>query len=180
MQVLSAIKAAGQWTEKVDAITSEDYALGILAGCGGLLFGAQLLEHAAGMEPCPLCLMQRLWFFAAGFIALAGLMHNPRWGIYPLLTIAAALTGGGFSIRQLWLQSLPPEQAPACGAGINYMLENLPWSQVLQAMMAGTGDCAEEPPLLGLPIPLWALAGFAAIIAAAALQWRTRSSMPNS
>lgn len=160
--------------------TSEDYALGILACCGSLLFGAQLLEHVAGMTPCPLCLMQRLWFFAAGFAALGGLAHNPRWGIYPLLTIAAALAGSGFSIRQLWLQSLPSDQLPACGAGIGYMLENLPWSQVLQAMISGTGDCAEEPPLLGLPIPLWALAGFGAIIAAAALQWRTRGPMPIS
>ena len=154
---------------------SRDYALGIVGGCGGLLFAAQLLEHVGGMEPCPLCLMQRLWFFAAGFIALAGLAHNPRWGIYPLLTSAAALTGGGFSIRQLWLQSLPPDQAPACSAGISYMLENLPWSQALQAMVSGTGDCAEEPPFLGLPIPLWALAGFAAILLAAALQWRARA-----
>ena len=90
---------------------SEGAAALIVAGTGFLLAGALIMEHIFMMEPCPLCLMQRIWFAIAGLLALAALIHSPRWGIYPLLTIVAALIGGGFSIRQLWLQSLPARRA---------------------------------------------------------------------
>ena len=160
----------------IGRFTAPEYALAIVAICGGLVFAGLVLEFGlSGMEPCPLCLMQRLWFLIAGLIAYGGLAHNPRWGIYPLLTMVAALTGGGFAIRQLWLQSLPDEQASSCGPpGLDYMFEVLPLSDVLKAMASGTSDCASEPPFLGIPIPVWALAGFAAVIVAAVLQWRAK------
>ena len=103
--------------------TAGDLALVTLAVCGVLLFGAHVMEHVFAMVPCPLCLMQRLWFYAAGLFVVAGLLHDPRWGIYPLLTLISAVIGGGFSIRQLYLQSLPPDQVPACGPSLDYMFE---------------------------------------------------------
>lgn len=145
----------------------------IVAGCGFLLAGALVMEHIFMMDPCPLCLMQRIWFAIAGLLALAALIHSPRWGIYPLLTIVAALIGGGFSIRQLWLQSLPADQVPACGPGMTYMLENFPLADVLAAMTSGTGDCAEVAWQFGLTIPGWALVGFIAIVIVAAAQLKT-------
>ena len=145
----------------------------IVAGTGFLLAGALIMEHIFMMDPCPLCLMQRVWFAIAGLLALAALIHSPRWGIYPLLTIVAALIGGGFSIRQLWLQSLPADQVPACGPGMDYMLENFPLGDVLTAMTSGTGDCAEVVWQFGLTIPGWALVGFVAIIVVAGLQLRS-------
>lgn len=152
---------------------SEDLALATLALCAVLLGGAQVMEHAFGMVPCPLCLMQRLWFFAAGLFAVAGLLHDPRWGIYPLLSLLSALTGAGFSIRQLYLQSLPADQVPACGPDINYMFEAFPLSEVLAAMTRGTGDCAAVTwSFLGISIPGWALLGFLAVIVLAVLQLR--------
>ena len=158
----------------IGRFTAPEYALAIVAICGGLVFAGLVLEFGlSGMEPCPLCLMQRLWFLIAGLIAYGGLAHNPRWGIYPLLTMVAALTGGGFAIRQLWLQSLPAEQVPAC-VHLQSMFKYQPLSDVLKAMASGTGDCASEPPFLGIPIPVWALAGFAAVIVAAVLQWRAK------
>ena len=159
----------------IGRFTAPEYALAIVAMCGGLVFAALVLEHGLpGMEPCPLCLMQRLWFLIAGLIAYGGLAHNPRWGIYPLLTMVAALTGGGFAIRQLWLQSLPAEQGSGCGSNLQYRFEVQPLFDVLKAMASGTSDCASEPPFLGIPIPVWALAGFAAVIVAAVLQWRAK------
>lgn len=153
---------------------SEALALLMLSACGALLFGALIFEHAFDMVPCPLCLMQRIWFFAAGLFALVGLLHNPRWGIYPLLSILSALIGAGFSIRQLYLQSLPADQVPACGPNINYMIEVFPLSDVLAAMTSGTGDCAEVMwRFLGLSIPGWALVGFAAIVLLGIAQIRT-------
>jgi len=154
----------------------EALATAIVIVCGGLLCGALVMEHAFGMAPCPLCLMQRIWFFFAGIAAFAGLMHNPRWGIYPLLTIVAATVGGGFSIRQLWLQSLPADQVPACGPGMDYLFANFPLAEVLTLMTQGTGDCAAVSwQFLGLTIPGWALVGFASLIVLAALQWRAGS-----
>jgi disulfide bond formation protein DsbB len=152
-------------------LTSENLALWILALCGALLFGALIMEHAFDMVPCPLCLMQRIWFFAAGLFAFIGLLHDPRWGIYPVLSIASAVTGAGFSLRQLYLQSLPADQVPTCGPDINYMIEVFPWSEVLAAMTRGTGDCAAVTwSFLGLSIAGWALVGFVAVAGLAVIQ----------
>lgn len=154
-------------------VSSENLALWTLALCGALLFGALVMEHVFDQVPCPLCLMQRIWFFAAGLFAFVGLMHDPRWGIYPLLSIVSALVGGGFSVRQLYLQSLPEDQVPACGPDINYMIEVFPLSDVLAAMTRGTGDCAEVTwSFLGLALPGWALLGFAAVVLLAVAQLR--------
>ena len=141
--------------------------------CGSLLVGALIMEYAFAMAPCPLCLMQRIWFFVAGAFAFGSLLHNPRLGIYPLCSIVAAVIGGGFSIRQLYLQGLPPDQVPSCGPDMSYMLEAFPLTDVLIAMTRGTGDCAEVAwSFLGLSIPGWALVGFAALTVMAALQLR--------
>lgn len=151
---------------------SEAAAALIVGGAGFLLAGALVMEHVWDMDPCPLCLMQRVWFAIAGLLSLAALVHSPRWGIYPLLTILAAVVGGGFSIRQLYLQSLPEDQVPACGPDMSYMLENFPLADVLAAMTRGTGDCAEVVWQFGLTIPGWALVGFLAITGLAIVQLR--------
>ena len=152
---------------------SETLALYILALTGCLLFGALVMEHFFALVPCPLCLMQRIWFFAAGLFAFIGLLHNPRWGIYPLLSIASAITGAGFSIRQLYLQSLPADQVPACGPDITYMIDAFPLKDLLAAMTRGTGDCAAVSwQFLGLSIPAWALLGFGAIVVLGIAQLR--------
>lgn len=156
----------------------ETLALATLALCGGLVTGALVMEHLFGHVPCPLCLMQRIWFFVAGLCIAAGLLHDSRLGIYPVLTALAAMVGGGFSIRQLWLQSLPPDQVPACGPNINYMIEVFPASDVLRAMTQGTGDCAAvDWTFLGLSFAGWALVGFAAVIALCILQLRAVSRL---
>jgi protein dithiol:quinone oxidoreductase len=153
--------------------SAENLALATLALCGAVLFGALVLEHLFDLVPCPLCLMQRIWFFIAGLCVVAGLLHEPRWGIYPLLTALAALVGGGFAIRQLYLQSLPADQVPACGPDINYMFEAFPLGDVLAAMTRGTGDCAAVAgSFLGVSIPGWALLGFILVVVLAILQLR--------
>lgn len=158
---------------KVFAYGCETWAVALVFLSGGLLFGALIMEHVFEVAPCPLCLMQRIWFFVAGAFAYASLLHNPRWGIYPLCSGVAASIGGGFSIRQLYLQSLPADQVPACGPDMAYMLDAFPLSEILIAMTQGTGDCAEVSwSFFGLTIPAWALLGFAAILVAAVLQLR--------
>ncbi len=143
---------------------------------GALLCIALFMEHVMGLAPCPLCMMQRLWVAVVALIAYASLVHNPRWGIYPLFGCLAAVVGGGFSLRQLWLQSLPADQVPACGPDLQYMLEAFPLSDVLVAMTSGTGDCAEVSwSLLGISIPGWVLLGFAVLLATNIMQLRQGS-----
>jgi disulfide bond formation protein DsbB len=151
---------------------NQTFAAALVAATGAMLGGAQFIEHVMNLTPCPLCLMQRIWVMIVGAIALAGLAHNPRILIYPLLSFLAAMTGAGFSSRQLYLQSLPPDQVPACGAPLDYLLEG-PLRDLLREMTLGGGNCAEVSfSLIGISIPGWALLGFLALAGLAALQGR--------
>lgn len=151
-----------------------DWALAVVILGGSMLGIALVMEHVFALAPCPLCLMQRIWIFFGALAAYVGLLHNPRLGIYPLATIACSIIGAGFSLRQLWLQSLPADQVPACGPDLAYMFEAFPLTEVIAAMTQGTGDCAKVSfSFLGISIPGWALLGFLVLGATAALQWRS-------
>lgn len=153
-------------------LTQERLALAILALVAGVLTFALVLEHISLLEPCALCLMQRLWFVSVGLIVLAGLAHNRAHRVYATATIVAAAIGCGFAIRQLWLQSLPADEVPACGPGINYMIDAFPFADVLRAMVLGTGNCAEVVwRFLGLSIPGWSLVSFGTIILISLSRW---------
>jgi disulfide bond formation protein DsbB len=152
---------------------TQGWALAALAVCAGLGGGAQFMEHVIGLDPCPLCLMQRIWVLLAGLVVCLALADNLHRGIYPLTVIACSLIGGGFSIRQLYLQSLPPDAVPLCGPDLDYMIDVFPFSETLRAMILGTGNCAEvDWSLLGISIAGWALAGFAFLVVLALYWWR--------
>ena len=155
---------------------ADHWAITICVTTGVLLCVALIMEYALGLSPCPLCMMQRIWVALTGLIAYASLAHNPRWGIYPLLGGISAMVGGGFSIRQLWLQNLPNDQVPACAPDLSYMLEAFPIADVLAAMMSGTGDCAEISwTFLGISLPGWLLLFFGALLAMNIMQIRQGS-----
>ena len=141
-----------------------------LALVGAMIGGAQYMEHVLAQDPCPLCLMQRLWTMSAGFAVVAGLAHNPRNIAYPLVALVCTAVGGGFSIRQLWLQHLPADQVPACTPDMAYMIDAFPLAEIVHAMTYGTGNCAKVTwTLFGLSIAAWALVGFVALAAAIVL-----------
>ncbi len=152
---------------------SEIWNFCILALAAALLGGALFMEYVEGLAPCPLCMMQRIWVMAIGVIACISIAHNPRLRIYPLLMATTAVIGGSFSIRQLWLQSLPADQVPACGPDLAYMIDAFPLSELLRAMTSGTGDCAKVAlRVVGISIPGWALIGFLTFFVFAVMQWR--------
>ena len=152
---------------------SEQWALAICILSGGLLCIVLVMEHAMGLSPCPLCMMQRIWLALVGLTAYASLAHSPRWGIYPLVGGVFAIIGSGFSLRQIWLQNLPKDQVPSCGPDLAYMIESFPLSDLLAAMTSGTGDCAEVSwSLLGLSIPAWLFAGFMVLLFGCVMQIR--------
>jgi len=117
------------------------------------------------------CMFQRVAVCAVGVLLLIAFLQNPgRRGaaVYAFLTLLFAGAGAGFAARQIWLQSLPKDQVPACGMGLNYMLETLPLTEVIGRVLKGSGECAEQGwLLLGLAIPAWTFVFFIAMIAAA-------------
>jgi len=143
------------------------YRVSLLAGflvCTGLIAFALYAQYVLMMDPCPLCILQRVTFIAMGAVFLIGGLHAPaRWGrwIYVALLVAIALTGVGIASRHLWIQSLPPDQVPSCGAPLGYMLETRASHGgligVLAKVLSGSGECARVQPILGLPMPLWSL-----------------------
>lgn len=145
------------------------FALGFLV-CAGLLAWAFWLEHVEGLEPCPLCMFQRVAFVAIALVFLVGTFHSPgrvgAW-IYAILLFLASAAGAALATRQVWLQSLPKDQVPACGMGIGYMLETMPFFDVIRRVLEGSGECAEKGwVFLGLSIAGWTLAFFVAIAVA--------------
>jgi len=142
-------------------------ALGLIT-CLSLICAAFYFEYVKDMEPCPLCMAQRLVIYAAGAVFFVNLIANPQgWGqrVGAAAVILVNMGGAALAIRQLWLQSLPADQVPACGPGLDYMMEVLPWQDVVGVMLRGTGDCAEVHwVFLGLSIPGWTLVAFCCFI----------------
>ncbi len=152
-------------------ISSRTIFLVIFLFCCGLMATGYIMEHVYDLEPCPLCMTQRVFIVLAGFVALIGCLHNPALlgtRIYSGLIALMAATGGGFSIRQLYLQSLPADKAPACGPSVDYILETFPLSKALQMMLKGDGNCAEVLwRFMGISIPGWTLVAFLMIVGSA-------------
>lgn len=141
--------------------------LGYLAGflmCAGLLAFALYLQYVEQQDPCPLCILQRAAFIAMMVLFLIAALHGPRRRgafVYSALLFVIAGVGAAIAGRQVWLQHLPPDKVPACGPGLEYMLEQFPLAQALQKIFAGSGECAEAGwRFLGLTIAGWSLVWF--------------------
>jgi len=136
--------------------------------CAALLAVAFYMEYVMNLEPCPLCWLQRYAFMAIGVVSLIGALHNPAgWAgrIYGLLLGLFSAAGLALAGRQLWLQSLPEDQVPACGPSVEYMLDVLPWLDVLKTAIQGTGDCAKVLwTFMGLSIAGWTAVFFSFLI----------------
>jgi disulfide bond formation protein DsbB len=146
------------------------YLIGALV-CAGLMGWALWLQYGLGLDPCPLCSLQRMAVIAIGLVFLVAAIHNPgRLGasVYAGLTVIIGLFGTVTAMRHVWIQSLPKDEVPACGMGLNYMLETMPLADVLEKVFKGSGECAEAGwYFLGLAIPSWTLVFFIAMMVAA-------------
>jgi disulfide bond formation protein DsbB len=136
-------------------------ALGALV-CALLLGYGYYLQYVDGLQPCPLCLVQRLFFYAVLIVFLLAAVHGRwRW-LYASLVMLFAAGGVAAAGRQVWLQSLPPDKVPQCGPDLYFMLENFPLSRTLKTLVSGTGECAVvDWTFLGFSIAEWSLGWFA-------------------
>ena len=133
-------------------------------GCLFLIFAAMYMEHVMELAPCSLCIFQRVAVIAIGLISIIAAVHNPlRTGVkaYGLITVLLSAAGGAIATRQLYLQSLPKDQVPACGPGLDYLMDVFSMQDVIQMVLIGDGNCAEIAwSFLEISIPGWALIGF--------------------
>ncbi|HRP36118.1 MAG TPA: disulfide bond formation protein B [Gammaproteobacteria bacterium] len=140
--------------------------------CGGLLAYALYAQHGLGLEPCPLCVFQRVAVLALGFVFLAAYAHNPGRGgarIYGGLAVAAAGGGMVFAGRQLWLQGLPADQVPECGPGLNFIMDVFPFWEAVKMVFQGSGDCAKiDWTFLGISMAGWVLISLVGLASIAA------------
>ncbi len=132
-----------------------------------LLGFAIFLQKVLHEDPCPLCMVQRYTFLTIGVISLIAALHGPKKTgtyFYGSLATLFSLAGIGVSSRHIWLQHLPKDQVPACGPGLDYMLDHFPMADVLKELVHGSGECAARGwDFLGLNIPEWALVWFSLI-----------------
>jgi protein dithiol:quinone oxidoreductase len=133
---------------------------GFLA-CACLLAYAYYTQFFLHLEPCPLCIFQRIGVFVLGLVFLVAALHDPGHvgrRLYALLLGAAALATIGVAWRHLYIQSLPPDSVPACGASLDFMLKVFSLSEVLVKVLTGSGECAKITwEFLGLAMPAWVL-----------------------
>ena len=137
------------------------------AVCCGLMGFALFAQHVLLLDPCPLCVFQRVAVISIGVIFLVAALHDPSGAgriVYGLLLGLAAIGGGAVAGRHAWLQQLPPDQVPSCGPGLDYMLDTLPFTEVLGKVFRGSGECAEIVwQFLGLSMPGWVLVWMAVL-----------------
>jgi len=147
----------------------------ISLACVALLAFGLYLQHAVGLEPCPMCIVQRYLFILVALVAGIGAAlpaGATRWaaGLMALLS----LTGAGVAARQSWLQWFPPE-ITTCGRDLFGMIESFPLKRVIPMVFRGSGDCsAVDWTFLGLSIANWSFLVFVGFVLTAMLLWLRR------
>jgi len=136
--------------------------------CAALLGYAYYLQYALGLEPCPLCMIQRAFFYVVMAVFFIAALHGPaRVGtaIYSTLIVLFAIGGAATAGRQVWLQHLPADKVPQCGPDLYFMLQNFPLSRTIAKVFYGSGECAAvDWKFLGLSIAGWALVWFSLFV----------------
>ncbi|MGA6103611.1 disulfide bond formation protein B [Pseudomonas solani] len=147
--------------------------------CVAVMGGALYLEHAMGLEPCPLCIVQRIFIILFGVVCLIAALHALQARgrrVYSGLALLFAAGGAATAGRQVWLQGVPADQLPACLPSLEYMMDALPFQEIIKLMLHGTADCAEVTwTLFGMSIPEWSLLAFAGCILFSLYQMLRRS-----
>lgn len=139
-----------------------------LASIVGMAF-ALYLQYYQKLEPCPLCIFQRVGLMGMGLISLIAFLHHPKalWTRRTYALLATLSVGWSFLVaaRHVWLQHLPPEDVPACGPGLDYWLDTFPLKDVVQKVLHGSGECAViDWTFLGQSLPTWALVFFSGLL----------------
>lgn len=136
--------------------------VGVVVFCLGLLGYGLFLQHYRGLEPCPLCVFQRIAIIGLAVAFALAVPVADGWRamrrVVAVLIGLVAVAGSGVAIRHLYIQSLPPGEVPVCGATLDYMWDVFPAMDVLRKVLTGSGECAKiDWTFLGLAMPAWVL-----------------------
>ena len=153
----------------------------------GFLFCAALMGYALyaqfhlHLEPCLLCIFQRVAVIALGVVFLMAAVHNPKaWGsrVYGTALLLLAIGGGIVAGRHIYVQHLPEYLAPPCGPGFGYLFAHLPFGKFLVQAFTGSADCSIVTwRFLGLTMPEWLLAWFVVLgLGGLLVNWKKRSA----
>jgi len=142
--------------------------------CASMIAVAGYFQFIKGLEPCPLCSLQRMSVLLVGIVFLLATLQNPKSigiRIYGFFITVLALAGAAVSAWHIRLQNLPEDQVPDCGPGLNFMLDNFPLSDAIDMIFRGSGECAEVLwTFVGISIPGWTLAAFVLLTAMGSMQ----------
>jgi len=147
--------------------------LGLALWCVALLLFGLYLQHAQGLEPCPMCIVQRYALMGVAVLALAlaagrGVQWH-RWGSVAVVLVAGF--GAVTAARQSWLQWFPPE-VYSCGRDFYGMIESFPLRRAIPMIFRGSGDCTQiDWTFLGLSIANWSFLNFIAMAVVAIVLW---------
>jgi protein dithiol:quinone oxidoreductase len=129
--------------------------------CAALIGYASYSQLHLGLEPCPLCIFQRIGIALLGLVFLAAAVHHPQGRgryLYALAIAVTALATSLVAARHVYVQSLPPGSLPSCGAPLTVLLKFTPLWQVVRKVLTGSGECSEVNwSFLGLAMPAWVL-----------------------
>ncbi len=158
-------------------------AFGAIALAGATLLGVgYYLQFVTGLEPCPMCIVQRVCYIGVTVLALIATAHGPgRIGqrVYSVMIGLPAIVGLGVAARQTWLQHLPADQVPECGPGLSFMLEMYAPFEVLKRTLRGTGDCAKvDWTFLSLSIAEWSAICFSSLLVLLVIQFMRARDRP--
>lgn len=139
-------------------------AAGAVVCFGSVAYAIAWLQGQLLLDPCPLCVLARVAFIAAGVVFLVAAIHGAGpvgQRVYAVGALLPLLAGIGISGRHVWLQHLPADQVPACGPDLGYIVETFPLGRALEIILRGSGSCADiQWNFLGLTIPEWTLGLF--------------------
>ncbi|MBI3899498.1 MAG: disulfide bond formation protein B [Gammaproteobacteria bacterium] len=140
--------------------------------CFGLIAFALYLQHTEGLEPCPMCILQRIAFIVSGAVALLGLLFGSaarsRWLpiVLALPVIGGLITAG----RHVWIEHFPPESLGCKIQDLDFIMRTVPLADILPKIFRGSADCSAVAwRFLGLSIAEWSLLCFAALLLATLL-----------
>lgn len=128
-----------------------------------VLLASFYFELIKGLQPCPLCLMQRAVVLCLVVSTVIGIFINAFTAKKRLIWIQwlLCLAGIYFAGRQLWLQLAPNAEAHSCLPSLNMLMKYFPWRDILQALLLGAADCGEVTwTWLGLSMPAWSAVYF--------------------
>ena len=147
---------------------------GLVVCVASMLFAVLYLERILFLDPCPLCILDRVTISALGFIFIIALLHNPKFlfaKIYGLISIMLCFIGVALASRHKWLQGLPKDQVPECGPDLYFMLDTLPLFDVIKKTLTGSSSCADISwTFAGLTIPEQTLTLFIGLLVLSLIQ----------